>query len=298
MVLRVSHRPRSNFFNDFDYAKWVDKTFLIITPSPRFSADIREYEKLLTDFEDIGAIEASFAICWQQVNSGFFDAEEYPNRQKAAIESVKELFDPSVISDAESKMEEKIREYEISYSDSRSSCTELLPALVEQHKPNVPPDGYVLDKDAIVYVHLAVGHALMLERIEKARSERFGELLEDALRIIKTPKSEALKPWYEERPYIQVPIENSMVLIEILIVSILFHKHFLQNDYEEALECLNRAAVLCTDIWEENSEANEQEGLEISEWMSKLHSDYPAIETLDVGAHLVRLCGQLRSMLS
>ena len=61
-------------------------------------------------------------------------------------------------------------------------------------KPNASPDGYVSDVDAMMFVHLSVGLALLMEDIEKARTERFWELVQDAIRVIKLPKTQGLVP--------------------------------------------------------------------------------------------------------
>ena len=95
------------------------------------------------------------------------------------------------------------------------------------------------------------------------------------------------RSWYSKRPEIQEPIEISLLLVEAYIWVNLFHRNYLQGDFEQALECLSNAAALCDEICLENSEAFEQEGMDVIEWMARRPKDYPGIQTVEIGAHLV-----------
>ena len=267
---------------------WVTESFCENhSRSSRY--DIREYERLLSNFESVKLVEVSFAICWQQVNSGFFDVEEYLNYHLAALEWAKSsvYLGEDDVARVDESIGADVEDYRTSFAERYESCLELLPDLVRRNRPEIQPDGYVLESHAVVYVHLAVGNALMLESIERAKFERYWELIEDALRVIKTPRTENIPSWYSTRPDIQEPIEISMLLVEAYIWANLFHKNYLQNNFEQALECLSEAAALCDEICDENSEAFHQESLNVFEWMAKRPKNYPAIQTVEIGAHLV-----------
>ena len=288
MNFALERQTRRNFFTDFSYDEWVTESFCE-SHSRRYRYDIREYERLLSHFEDLDQVEACFAICWQQIDAGFFNVEEYRNYWLATIEwlTSSDLTSEDEIVGIVARIREGITEYEAAHSTMYRSCLELLPDLVSRHRPEIRPDGYVLDRDAITYIHLAVGNALMLENIERAKSERYWELIEDALTVIKTPRTESIPSWYSKRPEIQESIEISVLLVEAYIWANLFHKSFLQNDFEKALECLNEAAALCEEICDENAEAFHQDSLGVFEWMAKRPKDYPAIQTIEIGAHLI-----------
>ena len=285
--LALQRQRRGNFFKDFFYDEWVTESFRENHSGAGY--DIRDYERILADFDDLAPIEAGFAICWQQVNSGFFDVEEYVNYHLAALEWAKSsvYLGEDDVAKVEKSIRADVEDYRNSFAEKYESCWELLPDLVGKNRPEIQPGGYVLESHAIVYAHLAVGFALMLASSEGAQSERFWELIEDALRVIKTPKIEDIPAWCSERPDIREPLEISMLLVEAYIWSNLFQKHFRRNNFEQALDCLNRAADLCEEICDENSEAFHQESLNVFEWMAQRPKDYPGIQTIDIGAHLV-----------
>lgn len=134
------------------------------------------------------------------------------------------------------QLEDETRE---KYREKRETFIQRLDNLVMKYKPDAYGDEYALDKDAIVYVHLAVGLALHLER-EEGRGERFWELIESALRVTKMPKTISVQPWRDNERRLS-DIAYSMLTAEALIWSCLFHKNFDDRKYEQALECFANA---------------------------------------------------------
>ena len=292
MSLPIENYPRHNFFTEFFYDEWVAESFCA-NHSKNSRYDIREYVKLLSHFGELDHLEASFAICWQQVRSGFFEVDEYVNYRLATLEWVSsserllQHMSEGDIASLNDSVRCDIDEYVDAHSEMCSSCLELLPALVRKYRSKIQPDEYILDREAIVYIHLAVGQALLLENVEGAKSERYWELIEDALRAIRAPKTESVPPWYSKRPEIQEPIEISLLLMEAYIWANLFHRNYIQGDFGQALECLSNAAALCEEVSDENLEAFDQQGMGVIEWMARLPKDYPGILTVEIGAHFV-----------
>ena len=48
---------------------------------------------------------------------------------------------------------------------------ELLPALIRKYRTKIRPDEYILDREAIVYIHLAVGQASIAGKPWKEQSQ-------------------------------------------------------------------------------------------------------------------------------
>ena len=58
-----------NIFDKFDFITWVSQDFLE-------HYGLFTYEDALTQFKNLHSVEASFAICWQQLDSLFFCMDE------------------------------------------------------------------------------------------------------------------------------------------------------------------------------------------------------------------------------
>lgn len=196
-----------NIFDDFDFTSWVSPDFLESTGLSGLN-----YGSVLAKLEYSPSMEASFALCWQQLDPHF----ELSNH---------------------------------SYDD----ILDRLSVLIAKNKPRIVPDptyGDLDDVNAVTFVHLAVGNALLLEEVENRQSERFWELLDDALRIIKIRNEIGyeLSDDYDFSPY----MEKSQALVEELIYCKQFHRNFNERKYMQALDSLKEASRLAsyTEFWD------------------------------------------------
>ena len=163
--------------------------------------------------------------------------------------------------------------------------------MVKQNRPDISIDSYVLDTQAIVYAHLAIALALRLERLEMGHTERFWELLKDALIVMKMPRTSSVSLWSNSAPTLTLTIETSMKLLEVLVYSYLFHKNYDDGEYDQALQCLSMAITQS-----ELCDHNINEALDVDwqwpsmlEWTGNQSGNDPAIECFGVGYHLVGL---------
>lgn len=305
VIIDRNNCPDYNYFKEFNYAHWVmDESFtqshILKGADAEAIDDIVSYDELVENFENLPAVEASYAICWQQLDAlrrpdldNWAEWEEFEISKKR-IEILKsqslerdeanqiydialkdglkvaERFqqdadaaedasnvDLSELMDAmnrwaqafgsltqlwkrhDQELEQLEDETRKKYRQKRETFIQRLDNLVMKYKPDAYGDEYALDKDAIVYVHLAIGLALHLER-EEGCGERFWELIESALRVIKMPKTISVQPWRDSEGQI-IEITCSMLSAEALIWSCLFHKNFDDRKYEQALECFANA---------------------------------------------------------
>ena len=130
-------------------------------------------------------------------------------------------------------------------SRSYDDIIHRLLALIAKNKLRIVPDGDLDDTNAVTFVHLAVGNALLLEKVENGQSERFWELLDDALRVIRIRN----KIGYELDDDYEFSdlMEKSFALLEELIVCKQFHRCFNERKYMQALDCLKEASKLALD---------------------------------------------------
>ena len=294
MNLTDTHNSGFNFFSKFRYVDWVHGEF---QENHRADSNLEEYEMLLMDFGKGGlVIESAFAICWQQLKAVRVDYEAELNRLHREIEileglSSKGVITDSMLSEVKPKVEMSIRRVESIWPEKQEHNVQLLSRLVEDNRPDVLMDSSVLDTQAIVYAHLAIALALRLERLEKGHTERFWELLEDALRVIKMPRTEGISLWHNSDSRLMLMVETSLKLLEVLVYSYLFHKHFDDGKHERALEFLC-GAISHSDAVDDkinNVLELDWEGPSILEWMKTPSPETPAIEVLGVGHHLVGL---------
>ena len=313
-----------NVFDDFDFMTWASQDFLEHN-------GLFTYEDALTQFENLHSVEASFALCWQPLDSLFFwmDSDElrtirkevlkelnstnmwrgsFPGQFRAAV--VREMWDEIEFEPDEGCEQDDAdypdedggghpneadyefikEEYEINARQRRGEYLNRLSALVSLAKPNTEPDEYILDKEAIIYAHLSVGLALLLEEVEEGQSERYWELLESASRVIKTPKTESISPWQESSGFSEI-IEKSTAFLEVLIECKLFYRDFYNFKYIRALDRLNdafRLAVAETfDAPFEDSYPSD-ECYDVFVWMQEFQGGiHPLINASDAGCHLV-----------
>ena len=288
-----------NIFDKFDFITWVSQDFLE-------HYGLFTYEDALTQFENLHSVEASFAICWQQLDSLFFCMDEdqlrtireevlrdlessnswkgnFPNQFRA--EALRELwnqieFETNEYGHSDRDSHHNQIDYEVIEEvfeeDARQRRVEhldRLSALVRLAKPNTDPDEYIVDKDAIIYVHLSVGLALLLEEVEGGYSERHWELLESALRVIRAPKTELFLSWTQGNEVSSI-LEKSITFLEVLIECKLFQRDFQDSEFMQALERLNRAFGLA--LFETNSAFGE-EAFDVFTWIQEQPSPYPLL---------------------
>ena len=293
MNLTDTHKPGFNFFSRFQYPRWADTAFLEQHPPV---SKLDEYETLLLNFEKDGTVEDAFAICWQQLEATCVDYDAQLDSLHRQLEIIEDILSEGIItdsqySDAKSNIEESIWEVNSSWPQKQEHSILLLSNLVKQNRPDLPLDSNVLETQAIVYAHLAVALALRLERLDRGHTERFWELLEDALRVTKMPRTSSVSSWGNSLPTVMLTIETSMRLIGVLVYAYLFHKHFNDAKYGQALECLFEAISRSDDVdYNTNNVLGlDWQGPSILEWMNESSYDTPAIEAFGVGHHLVGL---------
>lgn len=353
VIIDRNNCPDYNYFKEFNYAHWVmDESFtqshILKGADAEAIDDIVSYDELVDNFENLPAVEASYAICWQQLdalrrpdldnwteweeldlsnkrieilksqslerndaqqinNLIMKDAQQAIERFQQEVEKAggdESKADRSEIEDVVNRMaqnagelaqlwkrqrqeldqlEDKTRE---KYREKRETFIQRLDNLVMKYKPDAYGDDYALDKDAIVYVHLAVGLALHLER-EEGRGERFWELIESALRVIKMPKTISVQPWRDNERHLS-DIAYSMLTAEALIWSCLFHKNFDDRKSEQALECFANAIQYSVHGWPRNAQTlrwvyGTSDSDEMDDFIDSFYNDGYAINQ----AHLV-----------
>ena len=181
----------------------------------------RAYEAFLTDFVRSPSIEGSFAICWQPLS----------------------VIQRLVRADAtEAKT---MLEYQKSY-------LQRLPKILEQAKARIAiePDGYILDRNAAILIHLSVGLILLAEQVEGGQSERQWEWLDDALRVFRMTETESVVPFYEETKFPRT-ITLSYKIAKVLMLCKSANRFFRQHKCEEALRDYKTALLF---IWTANDD--------------------------------------------
>ena len=251
-----------NHFKKFEYDSWVihasfrqrnilegvDDTLLEGVPT---------YVDLVTNFESLSEIHASHAICWQQLEAqqrpDSANWTKWENLTKEVVlrrnqDNRQQLddIDTLALKDFQQALEDETRE---EYRQKRETFTLRLDSLVEQYKPDGYNDDCALDKDVIVYVHLALGLALQLEREEGRQGNRFWDLIESASRGIRMPKTVSDDQGWRDNAIYLSDIAYSMLSAEMLIWSCLFHKNFDDCKYEQALECFANAIEYSVPGW-------------------------------------------------
>ena len=181
----------------------------------------RAYEAFLTDFVRSPSIEGSFAICWQPLS---------------VIQRLKR---------ADATEAKTLLEYQKSY-------LQRLPKIFEQAKARIAiePDGYILDRNAAILIHLSVGLILLAEQVEGGQSERQWEWLDDALRVFRMTETQSIPPFYEQAKYPRT-ITLSYEIAKALMLSKSANRLFHQHKYEEAL---NTYSVALFGMWIANND--------------------------------------------
>ena len=130
---------------------------------------------------------------------------------------------------------------------------------------------------------------MLLEEIGEGWSERYWELLEDALRVIKTPKTESIRSWRDGNEFSSI-IDKSMSMLEVLIDCKLFHRDFDDFKYMQALERLKRAfglALTETDRLSIDDTYQSEENFDVFGWIQECQGLYPLINASDAACHLI-----------
>ena len=145
--------------------------------------------------------------------------------------------------------------------------------LIEMAKPQYMPDGDLVDFDDIVFVHLSVGLALLLEKDIGGQSEKVWGLFDDALSTIKK-RSLLGTELVDDGNEFSHHMQKSMDLLEVLIHCKLFHRCSNERRYLKALEHLKEASELAT---------------EADSWGFGFDHEYPfpTMGTSDSGAHMI-----------
>ena len=176
-------------------------------------AERRAYESILDKFERSPTFDGSWIICWQPLSVAErlvrYDVEEYE---------------------------------EDAFRKNQKSYFRRLSKVLEQTKAKISgePDGYILDRDAAIFIQLSVGLILLARQVEGGQSERQWEWLDDALRVINLPKTESIIPFYEKAKYPRISLLSTKIA-ESLIWSMLAHRGFAQGEYERSLMFYRKA---------------------------------------------------------
>ncbi len=311
-----------NIFDDFDFIALASQDFLE-------HHGLFTYEDALTQYENLYSIEASFAICWQQLDSLFFwmDTDELNTIWADAIKEIDSRgmwrgnyhwqFRYAVLKELWNRIDfESDEGYESDEYDSqgdhedghpdtpdyetimevfeedararRTSYRQRLSSSVRRANPITEPDEYISERDAIVYAHLSVGLALLLEETGEGQTERYWELLEGALRVIRTPQTEAIASWRDGNEFSSI-VDKSMSTLEILVVCKLFHRDFDDRKYLLALERLDNACQMAVRQGEGLSIDGTYptaENFDAFGWVQE-GNDFPQINASDAGFHLI-----------
>ena len=132
MNLTDTHKPGFNLFSKFQYPDWVHGDFLEKHPPV---SELDEYEMLLMNFGENGAVGDAFAVCWQQLESVRVDYKGKLDQLRRMIETLDNpLFkgtttDPQ-LSDIKSKVEMSICEVKSSWPQKQEHSIQLLSNLV------------------------------------------------------------------------------------------------------------------------------------------------------------------------
>ena len=185
--------------------------------SAKIQVEHRAYERILDEFERSPSVEDSWIICWQPLS-----AIELMRRGDMSEDDV-----------------DAIMENQKDYLRRLPNILKKMPILTKMAKE---PDGYILDKDAAIFVHLSVGLVLLTRLVEERQSERQWEWIDDALRIINMPETESIPPFYEQTEYPRIAALSTKIA-KALIRSMRAHRHFRLGEYEEALNLYRKTVA-------------------------------------------------------
>ena len=175
----------------------------------------RAYESILDKFERSPSIEDSLIICWQPL--GVVERMRKNDVSRDEIAAIRE---------------------------NQKSYLLRLPEILE--KMETEPDGYILDREAAIFVHLSVGIVLLSRLVEQQQTERQWEWIDDALRVINMPKTESSTPFHEQTRFPRtIPLSYKMA--KALIWSMSASRLFADYKYEEALRCYCEVVSLFSD---------------------------------------------------
>ena len=191
--------------------------------STEIQVERRAYESVLDKFEySSPSVEDSWIVCWQPLS-----AIELMRRGDMSEDDV-----------------DAIMENQKDYLRRLPNILKKMPILTKMAKE---PDGYILDKDAAIFVHLSVGLVLLTRLVEERQSERQWEWIDDALRIINMPKTESIPRFYEQAEYPRIAVLSTKTA-EAMICSMRAHRHFRLGEYEEALNLYRKTVALFEEL--------------------------------------------------
>ena len=190
--------------------------------STEIQVEHRAYESVLNKFESSPSVEDSWIVCWQPLS-----AIELMRRGDMSEDDV-----------------DAIMENQKDYLRRLPNILKKMPILTKMAKE---PDGYILDKDAAIFVHLSVGLILLHELFEGGQSEQQWEWIDDALRIINMPETESIPPFYEQTEYPRIAALSTKIA-KALIRSMRAHRHFRLGEYEEALNLYRKTVALFEEL--------------------------------------------------
>jgi hypothetical protein len=217
-----------NFFSHFSYDSWTPKELQQLHPT---------FEGALSQLETNPNPEAAFAVFW-----GLLDPAHAPDDFEKIFNWMEEETkkDEPGFQFTE-KQWEVFREVHRRESDKN---VDRLEALLRRLEPSSVPDEPVLDSDALIFAHISAALAMYLEHLDGAQTERFWEVVENGLRVLRRPTMEGLTAWYEDTEF-SLDLTTSNRLVEVFLWSKLFHKYYVDRSYERALECLFNAFGSC-----------------------------------------------------
>ena len=224
MVSEQPNEANDNFFTHFSYEAWAPRELQKLYPK------VVEIESVLERLEDEPTLEASFTLFWELV--------EITQTATHLIEPQNQIeITKTVLLEAGTKLPQHwplIRQtIEEFYNKKREDVLNKLAGLVQRLQPNMMADEYLPDLEAIMFAHLSAAFAVFPEYLDKGPTERFWEVVQKGLAVLKRPKTEGLTPWYEKTKF-SLTLTTSTQLVETMFWAKLFHKNYAEASYESA----------------------------------------------------------------
>jgi len=144
-----------------------------------------------------------------------------------------------------------------------------------------------------MYAHVSAALATILERLDGTQTERFCEVVEEALALLQRPST---NDYDFEGPEFAFELFISNKLVEAFLWSKLIQKHYAYAEYERALECLFAASMRCVVA---DNDLYDNENPRIDDWLAwesvhqvrvqggKVLTPGPGILAAGAGFHLV-----------
>ncbi|MBI2166366.1 MAG: hypothetical protein HYU29_08210 [Chloroflexi bacterium] len=271
----------ANWFEQYSYALWAPKEIQQHYPA---------LEDALSKLEKGPDAEAAFVVFWNVMESTSLTVN---TRLIDGVKEVKLQMDPQFFSNPDVQRNWQLARQRAEEMDreAQEAFLNRLVELVQRYRPKPAPDEPVNELAAIIFAHVSATLAVSLERFEGGQSERFLEAIEESRRVLQR-RNEGGPRWYEEADFsrydFSVDVDVSTRLVEVLLWAKEFQRHNVDKSYDQALECLPRAAKSCV-------EADDKlyncfpECETVDDWIPPIpDTSQPGVGVLGMGFHLLR----------